>query len=47
VGVVRKLVGAIVTFPIKVLWANYKLYERTVWPKKSKLAAGFHTVDSP
>ena len=30
---VEKIIIAIVTFPAKVLWGNYKLFERNVWPQ--------------
>ena len=31
---VEKVIINVVTFPIKVLWGNFKLFERNVWPQQ-------------
>jgi hypothetical protein len=32
---VQKIIEAVLSFPINVLWGNYKLCERIVWPAEN------------
>ena len=42
---VKKIIIAVVTFPIKVLWGNYELFERNVWPQQVKQATSLSVAD--
>jgi len=32
---VQKIIEKVLSFPIDVLWGNYKLHERIVWPEEN------------